>query len=456
MHLPFGRGTNQHMPLMLTKCFMAIITLPYFCGNIDYLTSKPLLTRWIQMFSITTLGYNELAIRLPSAIAGILTAYFVFAFIKKISSVAWAWCAFCVLITSIGFVHFHTARTGEPDSVLTLFLFLSNTYLFYYAYKKENRDQNIFLYFIFLGLAFGTKSIAALLFIPAHIFIILYQKKVKDILLSKGFYLGLFAFLLISAFFILSRQFNDPAYISSMLNNDILRLTNAIEGHNEPSDFFFNNFYNSRFSCWVAFFLLGVFLLWHHRRKPKLKMVLAWSISLILSQLLIISFSSTKLEWYDMPLYPYMAIVAGYGIYYCIKRLKYFNPNTIRFPFVIVLLFSIPLYFAIKQSMTNNRTEGERKLERVADYLFMKENEGFNFNNYYVSDDWYIGQPLFYKYKLKEDNQNLYLVDTTGIKPNTKLIVSDTAIKSYIMKKYNYVVSDTYYNVSVFDIKENR
>ena len=99
--------------------------VPYFNGAVDHMTTKPLLAIWVKMISIKALGYDELAIRLPSALAGMLSACLVFLFVKKNSSTLWAWCSFCVLITSLGFVHFHTARTGEPDSILTLFLLLS-------------------------------------------------------------------------------------------------------------------------------------------------------------------------------------------------------------------------------------------------------------------------------------------------------------------------------------------
>lgn len=426
--------------------------VPYFNGAVDHITTKPLLAIWVKMISIKALGYDELAIRLPSALAGMLSACLVFLFVKKNSSTLWAWCSFCVLITSLGFVHFHTARTGEPDSILTLFLLLSNICFYNYLNYQEHKDRNITLYFLFLALAFGTKSMAALLFIPAHVFMIIYKKNTFNILKQKGFYIGLFLFALLGAFFILSRQINDPAYISSIINNDVSRLVKVNDTHNEPFDFYFNNFYNYRFSCWVMVFLLGIFLLLRQKNKLKLNTISLWCFSLIVSFLFIISFSTTKLEWYDMPLYPYLAIVTGYAMYYLVKRSTYFGSANIMQPFMVLLLFSIPLYFAIKQSYNNDINLIDRRHDGIVDYVFNKNNDGVSLDQYTICDTWYLDQYLFYKYKLNDQGQHINIVDTNSIVPLSKVIVKDGAIKKYIQNKFMYTVIDSAGEVTVFNI----
>lgn len=430
--------------------------VPYFNGSIDNLTTKPLLSRWIQMLFVSLLGYNELAIRLPSAIAGILTACFLFSFIKKNCSVLWAWCSFVVLITSIGFVHFHTARTGDSDAILTLFLFLSNIYFYYFIQTDENKNSNIILYFLFFGLAFGAKSLAALLFIPAHIFIILYQKKFKAVLSLKGFYTGVLVFLGLAAFFILSRQIHDPNYINNVINNDASRLLSVIDLHKEPFDFYFNNFYNYRFSCWVAIFVLGAVLLWRQGQEANGKAIFIWCISLLSVYLCIISYSVTKLEWYDMPLYPYMAIIAGYALYYCLQHLPGVNPAKAATPFLITLVFSVPLYYSIKQSHDNDRKPGDRKLERIEDYIFEKSRQGFNFDNYTICDNGYIGPLLFYKYKLQDKGQQIKLADTSAIQAPTMLIATNDSIKNYVLQKFNCTVADSYNELVVLNVKSRK
>ena len=425
----------------------------YFNGGIDY-NCKPLLTEWVQMLCVKILGFNELAVRLPSAMAGMLTACFVFVFVRKISSTLWAWCSFFVLVTSLGFVHFHTARTGDTDAMLTLFLFLSNIYLFYYLYYNDHKNRNIFLYFIFLALAFGTKSMAALLFIPAHIFMVLYKKRTLTVLKQKGFYTGILVLIVSGAFFLLSWQIRDHNYFRNLLDSDVLRFVSINDGHKEPIDFYVTNFYSYRFAGWIAVFVLGIVMLWQQRKKLKLNLIWVWSISLILAHFLILSFSVTKLEWYDMPLYPYLAIVAGYAIYYLLKRLNYFKTASIWLPLTLALIFSIPICYAVKQSYENTRPEEDRKKERIADYIFMKRREGFNFNNYCICDNAYLGPYLFYKYKLKEENQNITIVDTSQIKAPMIVMASNDTIKNYVLKKFDCVVMDSFANLLILDVKK--
>ncbi|HNZ43557.1 MAG TPA: glycosyltransferase family 39 protein, partial [Bacteroidales bacterium] len=97
----------------------------YFDGHPDICNTKPVLTLWAQIACVKLLGYNELAVRLPSAIAAALTILLVFVFLYRNYSAIWAWAAALILITSQGFIGYHTARTAEADSLLTFFLLLS-------------------------------------------------------------------------------------------------------------------------------------------------------------------------------------------------------------------------------------------------------------------------------------------------------------------------------------------
>lgn len=408
------------------------------------------------MLFVSLLGFNELAIRMPSAIAGIIASVTLFNFIKNNGNLLWAWCSTIVLITSIGFVHFHTARTGDTDSLLTLFLLLANIQLFYVLKHSDSHQKQIWLYFLFLGLAFGCKSMAALLFLPAHLLLLVYFKKVKTIIRSKVSYVAAAFFLLLCAFFIFSRQLYDQGYIKSLIQNDVMRLTSVSDNHNEPFDFYFNNFYNYRFSCWITLFGLGVGLLFLANKASANKHILVWALSLIVCQLTIISLSVTKLEWYDMPLYPYLAIVAGYAIYFCLERLSIFSKESIVPYWALLLVFSVPLYYSIKQSHDNDRKPGDRKMECIEDYIFDKSKKGFNFNNYCIIDNHYNGPMLFYKYKLQDKGQQINLIDTSQIKAPCKLIVANDTIRAAISKKFNYTVIDSYVDLTVLNIESNK
>ena len=100
----------------------------YYDGVPDVTNTKPPLINWLQILFVKIFGYNETSIRLPSAFAAAITILLVFNFISKRFSLTWAWISALILLTSPGFIGFHTARTGEADSLLTMFLCLSNIY----------------------------------------------------------------------------------------------------------------------------------------------------------------------------------------------------------------------------------------------------------------------------------------------------------------------------------------
>lgn len=99
----------------------------YFDGRPDLFNTKPPLTNWLQLLFVKLLGYNELAVRLPSAIAACLSVLIVFKFTLKRFDVLWAWVSVLILLTSEGFIGFHTARTADSDSLLTLFYYLQTS-----------------------------------------------------------------------------------------------------------------------------------------------------------------------------------------------------------------------------------------------------------------------------------------------------------------------------------------
>ena len=126
----------------------------------DLFNTKPPCQVWLQVLFIQLVGYNELAIRLPSAIASSCSALLLFHFIKNRGSLIFALCVCFVFITSYGVATFHTGRTGDPDSLLAFFILC---YLIsFYKWLFENKKTSLFYFFIFLSLSFLTKSIAAL------------------------------------------------------------------------------------------------------------------------------------------------------------------------------------------------------------------------------------------------------------------------------------------------------
>ncbi len=215
--------------------------VPFYKNLPDMWNTKPPLQLWFQVAFIKIIGFNELAIRLPSAIASSGSALLLFFFFKKRTSIILALCVFLVFISSGGISSFHAGRTGDADALLSFFILCYC--LAFYKWVFENNEKSILHFFIFLTLAFLTKSIAALLFLPAVFILIIYFKKTKTLIINKWFYVGLVLFVSAVISFFLLRDAQNSGYIDVVLKNDVNRINNVIESHKEPFDFYINQLF---------------------------------------------------------------------------------------------------------------------------------------------------------------------------------------------------------------------
>lgn len=340
-------------------------------GSIDHMHSKPPLGLWVEAMSIKIFGMNELGVRFPSAMAAAISSLLLFAFIRKYFGWELALCSFLVLTTSLGYSTFHTSRTGDLDALLTCLLLVANVSLFNFIGQNEKGNKSIFLFFLFMALAFLTKSFAALLFVPAQILIILVSRKLGVFLKAKGTYWGLLLFFMVNGIYYYLRIKQDKEFITTLVSSDLVRVTQSIDLHREPFDFYFNNFVTHRFGYWILFFVLGAILLAIGSKRDELiKRLALWSLALAGIFFLVISMASTKLEWYDTPLFPYLALVSGYAVFYFVKQVA--QSDSIKYIF-IGLIFIIPIFLAIRQSEKSEISAGEKKWSNWPNF-FIKRN----------------------------------------------------------------------------------
>lgn len=399
----------------------------YYNGEPDLFNTKPPLTNWFQLFFVKLFGFNEFAVRLPSAIAAGLSIVFLFRFVSKNFGYLFAWVTALILLTSNGFIGFHTARTADSDALLTFFMLM--TTLSFFKYIIHTKERHILYGFIFLSLAFATKLYASFLFLPAYIGILFYQKKLKSFLFNWHFFLG-FAFLTFSALaLVYLRELETPGYLAKILFKDAGRLFSVVENHSASTHFFLDNFYEKRFSFWMVFFAIGSISLCFEKDIKSIT-ILQYSFWCILSYFLIITFSVTKLEWYDMPLYPLIALIAALPLTNLIRRYsieKKIKPQFIK-GLLLIALFIYPLFLMFRQSQDNTIHYGDKLVEANEIYLFNRIKKGKNLNTIKVYYHGWNGSLLFYKYKLSCLNQNISLernIDSLAIGDNV-LVCNDS------------------------------
>lgn len=414
--------------------------VPHFNNFADMWNSKPPLQIWIQVLFIKLIGYNELAIRLPSALASSSSALTLFLFFKKRTSLVFAFTVFFVFVTSFGVSTFHTGRTGDSDALLSFFILLY--IISFYKWLFENNEKAIFSFFIYLTLAILTKSIAALLFIPAIAFLVFYFKKIELLISNKWFYIGFFPFIMLSLGYFYLRDFYQNGYISYLLNNDIGRINKAIESHSEPFDFYLNNLFNKRF-LWFILILPGTFALWKNK---KTKSNAIFLVSLFISYFLIISYSTTKLEWYDLPLFPILSILSAYVIFVFIRKINIAN-KSFHSSVSLISIFALPFYFSCRNSYKSEIPSEEKKIEILTEYAFKNcKNTSLNNTVFFTND---YDRPLFfYKYKLNTKGMNFNITHSLNtINLNDIVIVSEDTLKILLNQKFNLQTVDSFNSV---------
>ncbi|HQI69745.1 MAG TPA: glycosyltransferase family 39 protein, partial [Bacteroidales bacterium] len=403
----------------------------YFDGHPDICNTKPVLTLWAQIACVKLFGYNELALRLPSAVAAALTILLIFVFLYRNYSAYWAWASALILLTTTGFIGFHTARTAEADSMLTFFMFLSN--LAFLKFINSQKQKYVLFFMLSLTLAFATKMVAALLFLPSILIILIIYKQLKKFVWNPYFFAGILLFLLVNISFMVLRHNENPDYFTNFFDRDAGRLLRVTDGFAGDINYYLDNLLNRRFATWFTLLMMGFIMVFITRKEKERKLMTIISI-LASGYFLIISAAATKVEWYDMPLYPYLAIIAAFPVFILLQWFLDNHPTHKHWKSLVIMMviFSYPYYMMYRNSQANSLNGYEKMNEASERFLFKKSQEKSNLNGVKVYHTGYHGSLLFYKYKLQESGQKIELVNTAGFNPCDKVLVSDDSLKDIV------------------------
>lgn len=424
----------------------------YFDGHPDLYNTKPPLTSWLQVFFIKIIGYNELAIRLPSALAACGSVLMVFRFLQKRWGYIWAWSSGLILMTSLGFVHFHTARTGDSDSLLTFFLLGAN--LSFISFLQSENKRSVLLFFLFLMLAFLTKLHAALLFAPAYLILLILGKQFKAFVFNLQFLTGVITFMGVIGFLMWLREQDVNGYIHEVFFKDVGRVTKEVEGHARIWRHYLDEMISWRYAVWWVLTVIGL-VLSLTADNPRKKVLTACAI-MVLTYLLIISISVTKLVWYDMPLYPLMSILGGYSLYYLIDQMS-LKSEVLKYG-LLGLVGLYPVISIFHKTQRNEIESSLKEMEANSLYIHQKIMKGEETKLKGVTvlySDW-NGSILFYQYRLAEENIKIDLsTDTDSLHSGMTILLSNDSLKTVILNNYKVVRLDSVINAALWKLKEN-
>ena len=413
----------------------------YYHGHPDMWNTKPPLLIWIQAGFIKIFGFNELAIRLPSAFAALFTCAFIMLFAMRYLREFWfGFIAVMVLITASGYIELHAVRTGDYDALLTLFT--TAMCLSFYAYTEVYKTKYLYLFYAFLSLAVLTKSVTSLMFLPGLFLYTLFTRKMGSVLKNRHVYIGFFlAFLLIAGYYFL-REAHNPGYWAAVRQNELGgRYLETLENHAHGFWYYFTNFRESKFSVWLPVlpFAVGVGFL---SKNGKIRRLTLFCLLLVLTFWLIISAAQTKLSWYDVPLYPFLAILVAIGLHYLFsiiltgKLLQFKSSNTVILLLFLFLCFFYP-YSEILSKTYVPREKNSQFNEHLMSYHLRGALKGErSIQHHKILYDGYKAHVRFYQEILADRGANVFFADWTKLTEGDTVMVYQPHLIKYLKAHY--------------------
>ena len=428
----------------------------FFQGEPDMWNTKPTLLLWLQVLCCKLIGTGELAIRLPSAIAAFFTALALVLFSVKYFKDFWfGFIASLVLITSFGYMHVHGTRTGDYDSLLTFFI---TTYALLFFLYLENRNR-IYLHLFFLAvlLAVMTKSIQGLLILPGLFIYVIIQKQFF-VFKDKWVYINLLLCIAVIACYYLSREHYTAGYLKAVWENELGgRYMTTIEHHKADFMYYFNMLTDHHYTNWYWLvpcgMAVGFFI-----KDEKLRKVTLFSTLIAFTYWLVISSAQTKTEWYEIPLFPFLALIVAVIIYTVFNLLKnstelqkLFSFNVIPFVFLFAV-FLAPYEKIIDKVYKPKEENSNKEFYQISYFLKDAVSSKYSIKDYHLCYDGWNTQLLFYVNLLNDAHQNINFKDWNSLESGDKVIASQSNVQLVIENKYSYELVDSVNNVKQYKI----
>lgn len=410
-----------------------------FNGEPDMWNTKPPLMIWLQAICLQVFGYHFWSIRLPAALAALLTVFLLlYYFIRYHQRPILAYFSAFLLITTPGYICEHVSRTGDYDALVILFL--TSQVLFFARYLQAvgptGQRKYMWLCTLSITLAVMTKGIIGLVFLPALLFFVLIQKKIWPLLMNKHTWLGIGFFLMVVVSYYLGREQVNPGYIQAVLNNEVTgRYLTVLEKNSAAADFYIRHLWNSHFTYWLFFLPLGI-VLFIKKRKDAVFPLLQLVVITIVFYLLIISFAQTKLEWYDAPLFPLLSILVAFGLeqfYLWLRQYWRWKPQWLLLLFTLCI-FTYPYQAIVQQVAYPVDTNGKR-----GQYAgFMKTLESLD--TYTIAYLYPSAQMIFCEKMYTQKGYKINYKEPRFVAIGDRIVICEAEVKAKIDKRLTYQI----------------
>jgi len=424
-------------------------------GNPDMWNTKPPLLIWCQVAFMHLIGCNELAVRLPSAFAALFTCFLLMWIAIYFLKDKWlGFIAVLVLITTEGYINHHATRTGDYDAMLTLFTTAGCFSFFLYCETLKRH----FLYgvFVFFMLGVLTKSVACLMFLPALAIYAFVRRQVIPLLKNKHFYLGLIAFLIPVISYYLLREVYNPGYLLKVWHNELGgRYMTVIERHDHEFWFYYYWLKTYDFKTWHLLVPCGV-IVGLAVKNSKINRLTLFCCIVVVTFFFVITNAQTKICWYVVPLFPFLALIVALFIsqlFHLLKEAPWANQGFRLnvFPFILLFVLMItPYQKAFNKTYAPH--EFDQKHQEVNYFLRNLIRNNSTVNRYRLIIYGNNSASLFYVYQLQEQGSDISIIDAKHLKPGDKAVANQPNMKKSIEEQFNYSVFYNHNNVTIYEI----
>ncbi len=377
------------------------ILLTFFEGEIDTWNTKPPLMVICQVLSFRVFGINEFAARFPSALAGFLIVLIVFFYIKKqyggyvfpaISAIA--------IILCPGFITRHIARTGDYDALLTFWTTSAFILFDRYCNLVNTKKINLYIYLIMLAFLFGffTKSIQAIIFLPAFFLIcIASPNNIISLLKNKHLYLSLLLFVFIVSGYFIYRELNYPGYLQYVLYNDIIgRYTERLVSP-KPLFFYLIIAYKNNFLLWYIIVPVSLYFSFYEKSLFTRRFIRR-VLFVFVFYFIVITISKSKGLQYAAPLFPLGSILIGYSVYWIYHYIFsiYITSKSVKLFFTVCIIIGVFLlpFMSLKKEIFIRKKRSHK--ERFGHFITKELKDTKLPKVTYIINDGYNTHLLFY------------------------------------------------------------
>jgi len=347
-----------------------------YLGGPDYYNLKPPLGIWLIALSYKMFGVNLFALRVPSATSALLSVFLIMVWARKYFNENVSALSGAILATSTPFIRFHSGRTGDLDSQISLLILIS-LFLYYIAIRHD-KHRFFYLSGFVISLVFLIKSFTFILPLSIMCSHLLITGKYRT-LKGTDYLLFLGCVLMPILTWVIARYSQDGfRFLSAMVSYDLLkRSTSALEGHTGGPLFHLAYLWKN-YSPWVLILLIVPFQIKQYlpslnpgesKRKTAGNnlygepLYFLW----ILIPLLIATLLKTKIPWYINPVYPPLAIALAWHINKIINGQEKKVLRNFLITILIVLPFCIAEYRIAKHVTRGNRSEIQKVLFSMED-----------------------------------------------------------------------------------------